>query len=111
MTTCGIVSQVFHLPYVRVHICFRAFRRVSCCTVIILARSDMGLCFQGCYVLYSKRMSPHTNATNMTDEATMATSSQPKHKQVSVVSLLSILHSCCGHSRTHTLFLCMSVTV
>ncbi|DBA96083.1 TPA: hypothetical protein ACH3X1_001580 [Trebouxia sp. C0004] len=51
--------------------------------VCLMIATSSALLVEGCYVLYSKRMSPNTNAADMMGNAT---SSQPKHKQVHVAA-------------------------
>ncbi|KAA6422134.1 MAG: hypothetical protein FRX49_07885 [Trebouxia sp. A1-2] len=60
------------------------FFKMTSYTLIPMASA--GLVNSGCYVLYFKHMSRHTNAANTVDDATMATFSQPKHQQVHVAA-------------------------
>ncbi|KAL0056040.1 hypothetical protein WJX82_007096 [Trebouxia sp. C0006] len=50
----------------------------------LMVAAIVALVAEGCYVLYCKRMSPHTNTANIVDDATVTTSSQTKHQQVNV---------------------------
>ncbi|KAL0036155.1 hypothetical protein WJX79_006227 [Trebouxia sp. C0005] len=52
----------------------------------VMLATISAIILEGCYVLYFKHMSRHTNAANTVDDATMATFSQPKHQQVHVAA-------------------------
>ncbi|KAL0020702.1 hypothetical protein WJX77_001979 [Trebouxia sp. C0004] len=91
LTICGIGKQVRKTAGSLVEAAI-VLLEMTCYTLMPMLFADIKVnvvktilvwSSQGCYVLYSKRMSPNTNAADMMGNAT---SSQPKHKQVHVAA-------------------------